>query len=89
MTEKEIQVSDEEEIKALKIQCEYCKTHCGEAFHFNLAKLNFILEKEISELKKENKELRCCGNCKYREMEHEFNICHNCENCSNWKFVNS
>ena len=48
----------EEEIKDLKIQCEYCKTHCGEIFHFNLAKLNFNLEKKISELKKENEDLK-------------------------------
>lgn len=48
----------EEEMKDLKIQCEYCKAHCGEAFHFKLAKLNFNLEKEISELKKENDDLK-------------------------------
>lgn len=48
----------EEEIKDLKIQCEYCKAHCGELFHFKLAKLNFNLEKKILELKKENADLK-------------------------------
>ena len=31
--------------------CNYCKEHCGEVYHFNLAKLNFELEKENAESK--------------------------------------
>ena len=62
----------EEAMKILKIQCEYCKTHCGEIFHFELAKLNFNLEKEISELKK-----ICDFNCPVHKLA-THNTCLTC-----------
>lgn len=34
-----------------KEQCKFCKEHCGEVYHFNLAKINLYLEKENEALK--------------------------------------
>lgn len=35
---------------SMEEQCKFCKEHCGEVYHFNLAKNNFELEKENAEL---------------------------------------
>lgn len=51
-------LNNEEMEKAQKESCDYCALHCGEIYHFNLAKLNFELEKKIKKLENEINELK-------------------------------
>ena len=44
---------------------------------------------QINELKKENKKLRCCGNCKWHGFQKEtITACQNCHDFNKWEDVN-